>query len=216
MGQPAPKLYLVHAGRMSMAPAELAFASEWPEARPHHILDDSIHSDGAKHGATSPMMLRRFELIGEYCAAAEAGGVLFTCSAFSEAIGRVKRAQRFPVLTPYEAMFERVLAASGRTVILYTFEGSEASLRRELAALAREKGSAGSVEFQYLPDAFDRPDHDAKVVEACSQLAKSCSAIAMAQFSMATATQAAQQASAVPIWDTPRSAVRKLRELCGA
>ena len=81
---------LVSAGRMSMGPADAAFRRCWPEARPIHLLDESLSSDGARWGATSPVILERFERIGQYCAIAQADAVLFTCSAFAEAIGRVQ------------------------------------------------------------------------------------------------------------------------------
>ena len=210
------RIYVVSAGRMSMGPAEEAFRTVWPEARPVHLLDESIFSDAARIGASSPGMLRRFELLGEYCAAANARAVLFTCSAFGEAIGRIKRVRPFPVLTPNEALLERLLDTPGRTALLVTFRHSVDALRAELESLAAGQGVTPRVDFHFVPDAFDEPDHDRKVIDACLRLAPEYAALAFGQFSMVTAAPAARARCAVPIWDTPATAVAKLRQLCEA
>jgi len=209
----ANRIYLVSAGRMSMGPAEDAFRALWPEARPVHLLDDSIFADAARLGANSPEMFRRFELLGEYCAAARARAVLFTCSAFAQAIARVRRAHPFPVLTPNEALFERLLDTDGRCAVLVTFRPSMDALRDELDAICRARGIEPRVDFHFVADAFDEPDHDGKVVDACRELAPRYAALAFGQFSMLTAAPGARAACGVPIWDTPSTAVGKLQRL---
>jgi len=209
----AGKIYLVSAGRMSMAPAEDAFRALWPEARPVHLLDDSIFTDAARLGANSPEMFRRFELLGEYCAAARARAVLFTCSAFAQAIARVRRAQPFPVLTPNEALFERLLDTGGRTVVLVTFRPSMDALRDELESICGARGLDPRIDFHFIADAFGEPDHDRRVLEACRELAPRYAALAFGQFSMLTAAPAARAACGVPILDTPSTAVGKLKRI---
>lgn len=195
-----------------MPPAERAFAAEWPEARTFHILDESLSAD-ADAGWVADDFLPRFALIGDYCAAARADAVLFTCSAFADAIGQVKRRHAFPVLTPNEALFERILATPGPVAVLVTFEASVASLQREFIAMADARGAKGNVEFHFVPDAFMRPDHDEKVLAACLELEGRYEALAFAQFSMAVAAPAARAACKIPVWDTPTCAVHRLREL---
>ena len=210
------RIYVVSAGRMSMGPADEAFRAVWPEARPVHLLDESIFSDAARLGAASPEMFRRFDLLGEYCEAARARAVLFTCSAFAQAIGRVKRDRPFPVLTPNEALLERLLRTPGRTALLVTFRPSVGALREELDAIAARTGATPRVDFHFVPDAFDEPDHDRKVIDACLRLGTDYAAIAFGQFSMVTAAPRARALCAVPIWDTPGTAVAELKRLCEA
>ncbi len=206
-----PRIVLVSAGQVSMAPADRAFRAGWPEVQPIHLLDESLSTDGARLGTTHPEILERFDLFGRYCAAAQADVVLFTCSAFAEAIGRVKRAHPFPVLTPNEAMFDRLLAAPGRAVVLVTFPASLEALRSELHAQAARAGIEPRVDFEWLPEAYGAPDHDQRVVAHCERLSERYQAIALGQFSMAGAAAAARAVCPVPVWDTPGTSVEKVR-----
>ena len=210
------RIFLVSAGRVSMGPADEAFKRCWPEARPIHILDESLSSDGARLGASSAKIFERFDLIGEYCERARADALLFTCSAFAEAIGRVRRARRFPVLTPNEALFERLLRIDGPTAVLVTFPASMEALRSELAAQAKVAGLEARVDFHFVADAYNKPDHDQRIAQACEQLGSRYRALALGQYSMATALAQASRSCAVPVWDTPTTSVEKLRSLCGA
>lgn len=208
----APKIYLVHAARISMQPAEGAFAHHWPQARLVSVLDESISQDVGEQGNDGPRMLRRFELLGEYCETAGADAILFTCSAFAEAIGRVKEQRRLPVLTPNEALFERLLSSRGRAVVLVTFQASVAALEHEIWQAAARLGEAlPQVEFRLVPGAFGASDHDERIVEACRQLDGTVETIVLGQFSMASAGIAARKYCRTPILDTPSCAVAKLR-----
>lgn len=210
-GRAPPRIVLVSAGQVSMAPADEAFRAGWPQVKPIHVLDGSLSTDGARLGPAHPEILGRFDHLGEYAARMRADVLLFTCSAFARAIGRVQRAQPFPVLTPNEALFDRLLATQGRTAVLVTFPASLEALRAELEAQASAAQAEPLVDFILVPDAFGAPDHDCKVVDQCVRLAGRYQALALGQFSMARALEAARHACPVPVWDTPGTAVAKLR-----
>ena len=206
-----PRIVLVSAGQVSMPPADRAFRAGWPQVEPIHVLDESLSTDGARLGPAHPDIVARFEHLGRYAALMGAEALLFTCSAFAQAIGRVRREQRFPVLTPNEALFDRLLATRGRTVVLVTFPASLEALRTELEAQAALAGVVPQVDFVWVPDAFGAPDHDQKVVDQCVKLAGRYQALALGQFSMARALEAARAVCPIPVWDTPGTAVEKLR-----
>ena len=206
-----PRIVLVSAGQVSMPPADRAFRAGWPEVEPIHVLDESLSTDGARLGPVHPDIVARFEHLGRYAALLRADALLFTCSAFARAIGQVRREQRFPVLTPNEALFDRLLATRGRTAVLVTFPASLEALRAELEAQAQQASVVPQVDFVWVPDAFGAPDHDQKVVDQCQALAGRYQALALGQFSMARALEAARAACPIPVWDTPGTAVEKLR-----
>jgi hypothetical protein len=66
------RIALIHAVRLAMQPVEDAFRRHWPEIERMNLLDDSLSMDRAR-------------AIG--CGAT---GILYTCSAFGDAIQAVK------------------------------------------------------------------------------------------------------------------------------
>ena len=110
------RIALVHAVKPAMQPIADAFRELWPEADCANILDDSLSRDRQKTAELTPAMYARFDALGVYAADIGADGLLFTCSAFGDAIDAVARKASFPVLKPNEAMFEAALEAGAENV----------------------------------------------------------------------------------------------------
>lgn len=213
-----PKIYLVHAQLISMAPVEAGFRSHWPQARLAHLLDDSLFSDYGHDGCLTEAMIERFRELGRYCAAAHADAILFTCSAFGRAIDAVKRDQSIPVLKPNEAMYDDLMSKRGRIVLLATFAPSLPSMMAEIEEQMQAKGVRLQIDTHLVEGALDalrhnRPEeHNRLIAEAAGAFADH-DAIAFAQFSMAPARELAQTRVRAPILTTPDSAIRKLKSL---
>src|SRR5437762_11527781 len=92
-----------------MAPVHAAFARLWLEAECTDLLDTALSVDRERDGELTPAMTRRIAALAEYADGTGAAGILFTCSAFGEAIEAAASASRVPVLKPNEAMFEAAL-----------------------------------------------------------------------------------------------------------
>src|SRR3984893_12111318 len=101
-----PRIALIHAVIVAMAPVHDAFAHLWPEAERVHILDTSLSHDRERDGRLTETMVGRFLLLTKYAEDNGADGILFTCSAFGEAIEEAAKKAGVPVLKPNEAMFE--------------------------------------------------------------------------------------------------------------
>ena len=119
-----------------------------------------------------------------------------------------------PVLKPNEAMVSEAvqLAVGGRIGLIASFAPTLASMPAEFP-VGSDLLTALSAEAM---DALNRGEsglHDALVVKAAQGLKQQgCSVIALAQFSMARAQQAVEQAVGLPVLTTPGSAIRVLRQ----
>jgi hypothetical protein len=218
-----PRIALIHATPLSMAPIEQAFRAHWPDAVLAHLLDGSLSQDLARDGQLTPAMTARFETLGRYVVGCGAAAILFTCSAFGPPIEAVARAHApMPVLKPNEAMIAEAArsleATQGRRIgLVATFAPAFASMLPEFAAGAPDAEiltahAAGAMEALAAGDAAT---HDARIAEAAARL-RHCDVIALAQFSMARAREAAEAASGRRVLTTPESAVAALKKRLGA
>jgi aspartate/glutamate racemase len=207
------RIALIHALSHSMAPINAAFASDWPEAQLMNLLDDSLSADLARGGrGLDAAMHERFQLLARYAIDTGAQGILFTCSAFGPCIEAVARQHAgTPVLKPNEAMVAEAAAGAGRLGLIATFKPTLDSMPREFPAgveleLALAEGALDAL------NAGDAARHDALIAKQASTLRdKGCTRIALAQFSMARARAACENAAGLPVLTTVDSAVLALR-----
>ena len=207
------RIALIHALAHSIAPINSAFERDWPEAIRMNLLDDCLSADLVRAGRLDEAMHERFLRLGQYAVDTGANGILFTCSAFGPCIEAVARRHAgIPVLKPNEAMVEEAAAGSGRLGLIATFQPTLDSMPSEfpdnvelvtaLAAGAMEALNRGDVQ-----------QHDELVAAQARALKeRGCARIALAQFSMARARSACEDASGLPVMTTVDSAVRALRE----
>jgi aspartate/glutamate racemase len=208
------RIALVHAVKVAIAPVEEAFRRHWPEAELSNLLDDSLSRDRSRQGALTPELSRRIAALAQYGVDSGANAVLYTCSAFGEAIEAVKRAQKVPVLRPNEAMLSEALRHGRRIGMLATFAPTVPALEAELRALDPQI-SVSSVcvpEAMTALEAGDGATHDRLLALAAPKLG-TCDAIILAQFSTARARDAVAKAVSCAVLASPDSAVRRLKEL---
>ncbi|MGY3605076.1 MULTISPECIES: aspartate/glutamate racemase family protein [unclassified Bradyrhizobium] len=206
------RIALIHALKHSIQPIESSFAKLWPEARLMNLLDDSLSADLARDGRLTDAMTERFLALGRYVVSTGADAILFTCSAFGLCIEAVARAHApMPVLKPNEAMIEQAARGGRKVGLLSTFPPTLASMPREFPASIELVPRLAEGALAAL-DRGDRAEHDRLVIETSKDL-RNCDVIALAQYSMAPAASAVEQASGRPVLTTPDSAVLKLKEM---
>jgi hypothetical protein len=226
----APRVALIHATALAVAPIVSAFERLWPQARRMNLLDDSLSVDRAEAGTLTPAMTRRFIELARYCKDAGCDGILFTCSAFGPAIEAAGDAVGIPTLKPNEAMFEDALALAARANadaqqparlgLVATFAASIPSMSEELLALAEQRGQAIELHTVFVPEAMDdlargsADLHHRKIAAAGagSKELQSCAAVMLAQFSMAQAQPLTQAALNCPVLSSPDCAVLALKK----
>ncbi len=224
-----PKIALIHATALAMAPVAAAFERLWPEARRMNLLDDRLSQDLALAGVLDEAMFARFHTLAAYAKTCGADAILFTCSAFGPAIESVKKTIGLPALNPNQAMFDEALAlclaattlprdTPARVGLMTTFAPSTAPLVLELETAARllcmplvidTTCATGAME------ALNRGDgetHDRLIVEHAASLEK-CDVVLLGQFSMATAQAVVERRVSRPVLTSPQSAVIRLRQL---
>jgi aspartate/glutamate racemase len=212
------RIALVHAVPMAIGPVAAAFDALWPEAERINLLDDSLSVDRQRAGALTPAIAARIAALADYAQACGANAILYTCSAFGEAIEAVARSRVIPVLKPNEAMFDEALATGRRIGMLATFPPSVAGMEAEFRAQAGAGGA--TITTACVPDAMasaqrgDIATHNALLAAAAQRTdALDFDALLLAQFSMAPARDAVQGVVRCPVLTSPGSAVRKLKRL---
>jgi aspartate/glutamate racemase len=214
MSVSSPRVALIHALIQSIEPINDEMERAWPQAMRTHLLDDSLSNDLAHSDrGLDASMHQRFERLAQYAEHCGAQAIIFTCSAFGPCIEAVStRRPHMPVLKPNEAMVAEASAMGGRLGLIASFAPTLLSMPAEFSP---------DIDLQTVcvPDALaalqrgDGPTHDLIVVQAAQSLAQQgCTAIALAQFSMARAQTAVAHAVGLPVLTTPGSAVRALRQ----
>ena len=94
------RIALIHAVTVAIAPVQDAFRRLWPDARCTNLLDDALTPDRERDGELTQAMRGRIGALADHAASTGADGVLFTCSAFGEAIEQAAARLPLPVLKP--------------------------------------------------------------------------------------------------------------------
>jgi Asp/Glu/hydantoin racemase len=216
-----PRIALIHAVTVAIAPVHEAFRRLWPEARCTNLLDDSLSYDLERDKTLTPAMTERFLALAEYAASTGAAGILFTCSAFGDAIEAAARHVRVPVLKPNAAMFEAALAAGRRIAMLATFEPSVASMEDEFRKMAASAQPSATLDTYCVPGAMaalkagNGAEHDRLIADAAPRF-QGYDAVLLAHFSTARAAPGVTATLGVPVYTSPDSAVEKMRSLTTA
>ena len=212
------RIALIHAVTVAMQPIAEAFSRLWPEAETANLLDDRLSVDRARDDELTEEMFGRIATLAQYAENTRSDAILYTCSAFGEAIEAVAEQKAYPVLKPNEAMFESALEHGDNIGMLASFERSIPSMEAEFRELVQTQGSSATIKSVCIPDAMaalqigDAARHNQLLADAASELS-SCDAIMLAQFSTSVAREAVSAAVACPVLTSPDAAVLKLKNI---
>jgi Asp/Glu/hydantoin racemase len=210
------RIVLIHAMPFSIDPIKQAFTKLWPEAQTVNVLDDSLSQDLLETGSLTEKITGRIVTLAEYGLGIGADGILFTCSAFGDAIEQAKEKLNIPVLKPNEAMFEEALKAGTKIGMLATFGPSIPSLESEFKALSNLTKTRTKIISVLQKEALaaliagDKEEHNRLLKKAAMSL-RDCDAVMLAQFSASQAFASVSEAVDCPVLTSPHSAVAKLK-----
>lgn len=161
----APRIALIHATPLAIQPVNASFQKLWPEAKLQNILDDSLSRDLAALGHLTADMVERFIDLAQYAKRVGCQGILFTCSAFGEAIEAAAAATGIPTLKPNEAMFEEALQVALKAKpnpadplsigLVATFAASIDSMREEFMAMTANMNRVVNLHGVHVPLAME-------------------------------------------------------------
>ena len=211
------RIALIHALPQSQAPVADAFQRLWPEAELVNLLDDSLSRDRERCGGCTVEITGRILALARYALSLDADAILFTCSAFGEAIDAAARELApTPVHKPNSAMIEEavIAAGAGRIGLLASFRPTLQSMLPQFPQSQNLVTSACPQALQALADG-DAEGHDQAAAAAAKRDLHGCAVIALAQFSLARAAERVSKATGLPVLTTPDSAVRALRVSMG-
>ena len=164
MSRRGPRIGLVHALRESIAPIEAAFASDWPEAEPITLFDQSLYVDYARAGGLTPELTDRVAILLRHSAACGARAILFTGSLFGVAVEAARAELKVPVLASYEALVARAFAAGRRIGVVATVADTLRLLGEDIERYAQERGERVVLDGVHVAGAVD-PLSDVETVE---------------------------------------------------
>lgn len=208
-----PRIALIHALALSVAPVNLAFQRNWPAAQRMNLLDDSLSTDlAASAQGLDDAMHERFQRLAQYAVDAGCDGILFTCSAFGSCIEAVAQRQApRPVLKPNEAMIAQAATMTGPVGLVASFAPTLRSMPAEFPPAVQLETALAEGALAAL-DAGDVAGHDRQIVRAAERLAeRGCKLIALAQFSMARTRDQVAASTGLPVLTTVDSAVAELK-----
>lgn len=212
-----PRITLLHATAVAVAPVQDAFSRLWPDAETSNLLDDGLTAERGRTDELGERLIRRFVSLVDYANSTEPDGILITCSAFGPAIDRAVARTRTPIVKPNEAMFAAALVTGPRTGMVATFGPSVPTMTEEYEALAAIQRPGARLRTVVAPGAMaalragDAETHDELVAEAAEELAE-CDAVLLAHFSTARAAQLTAARCSAPVLTAPDSAVIALRQ----
>jgi len=217
----SPRITLIHAVTVAIAPVLEAFREGWPEAEVSNLLDDGLTGSLAREGGLTPPIVQRIRDLATYAARSGADGILFTCSAFTPAMDKAREDVTIPLLKPDEAMFASALDAGRRIGVVATFPGTIPVAEPQIRAMAAARGVDVEIVSAVVPEGFkamnagDTSTHDRLVADAAATLAPRVDVLCLAQFSMARARPEVERRVTVPVLTSPTAAVQRLRALLG-
>jgi hypothetical protein len=223
----APRIALIHATPLAIQPVNASFQKLWPEAKLQNILDDSLSRDLAALGHLTADMVERFIDLAQYAKRVGCQGILFTCSAFGEAIEAAAAATGIPTLKPNEAMFEEALQVALKAKpnpadplsigLVATFAASIDSMREEFMAMTAHMNRVVNLHGVHVPLAMEAlakgqsQEHDQRIAVGIENM-PTCDVMMLAQFSMAAAQTLAQTKTTAPVLTSPDCAVIALQQ----
>lgn len=220
MTVPQTKIVVVHTSFVSVDDLKQLFDEIIPEAKVHHIVDDTLLAEVLSNGGVTDGVRRRMARYAEHAAAVGANLVFNQCSSVGEAADEAARGIAVPMVKIDEEMAERAVALGRTIAVIATLETTLQPTVRLIERKAAAAGRIVDIERRLCAGAFqalisgDRPKHNAIVLETIREVDGMADVIVLAQGSM-TALLPELGDTRTPVLTSPRSGVERARRVLG-
>ncbi|WP_026973093.1 aspartate/glutamate racemase family protein [Aliagarivorans marinus] len=211
------KITLIHAVDIAIAPVRRAFAQHWPEAQVTHLWDEALGLERAKSPQLTPALRDRVAVLYQLALSGGADAVMYTCSAFGEAIEGLAADASLPVLKPNQAMFDEAIALGQPVAMLGSFQPAMEGMEREFLNAAEGCGKCLALRSVCVPEARtalqagDLDVHNQLMLDALQQVKEPV--VMLAHFSSAPAKDLLELRSDKTVLSSPDCAVRYLQHI---
>lgn len=212
-----PTVFIIHTSFVSVKHLTTLFRRACPEARLHHIVDDSLLAEVLAHGRVTAGVRRRMRAYYEAAAAAGADLIFNQCSSVGEAADAAARHVRTRVMKVDTAMAEEACRLGRRIGVVATLETTLGPTCRLVQASARRLRRQVEIVPHLVKGAFAelvsgrRPVHNRMVLQAIRRLARKTDVVVCAQGSM-VAILPQLGATRVPVLTSPSLGVAAAAE----
>ncbi len=209
---------LIHAVDIAIEPIKSAFKELWPEAELIHLWDQSLSIERAKNKELTPALFRRIEDLTHMAIQTGTDAIMFTCSAFGEAIERVAENTAIPVLKPNQAMFVQALSLNQPIAMIGSFQPAMSGMESEFQMEAKRLGLNVQLTSVCVPEsrtALNNGDvaaHNNLVISAAKELPNE-PVFMLAHFSSSYAKVDLEKATQKTVLSSPHCAVLHLKHL---
>jgi len=215
------KVAVIHTSFVSVQDLKALFSTIIPEAKVHHIVDDSLLTEVMENKGITPGITKR---ITNYVQMAETLGVdaiLSQCSSMGEAIDIAAKITEIPILKIDLAMAEKAVAMGHRIAVVATV----ASTMKPSCNLIRRAALSSGKEIEIIEalvdgaldillNKGDREMHNQLVLEKIKKLDGKCDVIVLAQGSMIVLLPYLKDIK-TPVLSSPELGVRRMRKILG-
>lgn len=212
------RLALIHATKIAIDPIVSACNTHWPEVEHVSILDESLAIDRCKDELLTKELSDRIIALCRHAESLGSDGVLFTCSAFGQAIEVAAASSAVPVLKPNEAMFKKALSLGERIAMVYTFPPAVPGMEQEFHDEAARLNPSASIQSYHAEGARQAVEQGEiekhnEIISNTVSMVKDTDVVLLAHFSMATAVTRASAATDLPVLSSPTTAVENMKLL---
>lgn len=212
------RIALIHATRLAIDPVVSACSTLWPDIEHISLLDESLSIDRRKSVHLSDDLTGRIIALSRYAEELGSAGILYTCSAFGNAIEQAAASSKLPVLKPNEAMFEKAFSLGNRVAMIYTFPPSVSGMEQEFHEEARKRNSKARIHSVFAEgarEALEKSDVEThnRIIAQTAKDVQNIDVILLAHFSMAPAADLVRTTTNLPVLSSPETAIEKLKSI---